>query len=140
MSLTPFYLISFAFIGIADTFYLAYNKFINTTPSCLLEGCDAVLAHPLSEFLGIPLSYWGLVYYVFMLGLLVLLAFEPRSKALSWGTFLYASVGLLCSALFMYMQAFIIGAFCQYCLLSAATTVALFAGALWHLKSLRRIR
>src|SRR3989344_8746545 len=121
MSLAPFYLISLAFIGIADTLYLSYNEFMNTTPSCLIAGCDVVLAHPLSEFLGIPLAYWGLVYYVYMLGLVVLLALEPRSKALRWGTLLYAGVGLLSSAAFIYIQVMIIGAFCQYCALSAIT-------------------
>lgn len=134
MNLGPFYLIALTFIGIADTLYLAYNKFMNTTPSCLLKGCDAVLAHPLSNFLGVPLSYWGLVYYVYMLGLVVLLAADPRSKALRLGTVAYAGVGLLCSAAFVYIQASIIGAFCQYCLLSAAVTVGLFAVALWHYK------
>ncbi len=135
MSLAPFYLISVTLVGIADTLYLAYNKFMNTTPSCLLEGCDAVLAHPLSNFLGVPLSYWGLVYYVYMLGLVSLLAMDPRSKALKVGTLAYAGVGLLSSAAFVYIQAAIIGAFCQYCLLSAAVTAGLFGLALWHYRS-----
>jgi uncharacterized membrane protein len=134
MLLAPFYLISLALIGIADTLYLSYNEFMNTTPSCLIAGCEVVLAHPLSEFLDIPLAYWGLVYYVYMLGLVVLLAFEPRSKALAWGTLLYAGIGLFSSAAFIYIQAAIIGAFCQYCAISAAVTVGLFVLALWHFK------
>ena len=135
MSLAPFYLIALALVGIADTLYLAYNEFMDTAPSCLLAGCDVVLAHPLSEFLGVPLSYWGLVFYVYMLGLVVLLALEPRSKTLSWGTLLYAGVGILSSAAFIYIQAIIIGAFCQYCVLSAAITALLFGVALWHVRS-----
>jgi uncharacterized membrane protein len=132
MSLGPFYLIALALIGIADTLYLSYNEFMNTTPSCLIQGCDVVLSHPLSEVLGIPLGYWGLVYYVYMLGLVVLLAMEPRSKALRLGTLAYTGVGLLSSAAFVYIQAAIIGAFCQYCLLSAVVTVGLFGVAVWH--------
>ena len=137
MPLAPFYLIALSFIGIADTLYLSYNKFMNTAPSCLIAGCDVVLAHPLSEFLGVPLAYWGLVFYVYMLALVVLLALEPRSKALSWGTLLYASIGLLSSAAFIYIQGVVIGAFCQYCLLSAIVATSLFAIALWHVKSVR---
>ena len=135
MPLAPFYLIALVLIGIGDTFYLSYNEFMDTAPSCLLAGCDVVLAHPLSEFLGVPLSYWGLVYYVYMLGLVVLLALEPRSKTLSWGPLLYAGVGILSSAAFIYIQAVIIGAFCQYCVLSAAITALLFGVALWHVRS-----
>src|SRR3989344_2801559 len=134
MSLAPFYLISLALIGIADTLYLSYNEFMNTTPSCLIAGCDVVLAHPLSEFLDIPLAYWGLVFYVYMLGLAVLLAFEPRSKVLARSALLYTGIGLLSSVAFIYIQASIIGAFCQYCAISAAVTVGLFVLALWHFK------
>lgn len=134
--LGPFYLIALSLVGVADTLYLSWAKFTNTTPSCLLEGCDVVLAHPLSSFLGVPLGYWGLVYYVYMLGLVTLLAFEPHSKALTRATLAYATVGLLSSALFIYIQAEIIGAFCQYCLLSAAVTVGLFGVALWHSKKI----
>jgi len=138
MPLAPFYLIALALVGIADTFYLAYNEFMNIAPSCLLQGCDVVLAHPLSEFLGIPLAYWGLVYYVYMLGLVSLLAFEPRSKALVWGTLLYSTVGLLSSTAFIYIQGAVIGAFCQYCVLSAIVATSLFVVALWHAKIVRR--
>ena len=137
MHLAPFYLIALALVGIGDTLYLAYNEFMNTSPSCLLVGCDVVLAHPLSEFLEIPLAYWGLVYYTYMLGLVALLSFEPRSKVLSWATLLYAGVGVLFSAAFIYIQASIIGAFCQYCVLSALITVGLFAVAWWHVRSSR---
>ena len=137
MSLAPFYLIALALVGIGDTFYLSYNEFMNTTPSCLLEGCDVVLAHPLSEFLNLPLAYWGLMFYTYMLLLVALLAYEPRSKALSWGTLLYSGVGLLSSAAFIYIQGAIIGAFCQYCVLSAIITVGLFAVALWHVRTIR---
>jgi len=139
MPLGPFYLIALALIGIADTLYLSYNEFMDTAPSCLLQGCDVVLAHPLSEFLGIPLSYWGLVFYVYMLGLVILLALEPHSKTLKGAVLAYTGVGLLSSAVFVYIQGFIIGAFCQYCVLSAIITVGLFAVALWHMKSRRSI-
>lgn len=132
MSLAPFYLIALALIGIADTLYLSYNEFMNTTPSCLLEGCDVVLAHPLSEFLGIPLSYWGLVFYIYMLGLVGMLAVEPRSNMLRLGAIAYTAVGFLSSAAFIYIQGIIIGAFCQYCVLSAIISTALFGVALWH--------
>lgn len=135
MPLAPFYLIALTFIGIADTLYLSYSKFINVAPSCILEGCDVVLASPYAEFLGIPLAYWGLVYYVYMLGLVFLLAFDPHSRAVKVGMLTYTAFGLLCSIAFIYIQGAIIGAFCQYCVLSAAVTAGLFALTLWHFKS-----
>lgn len=137
MSLGPFYLISLTLIGIADTLYLAYSEFMNIAPSCILAGCDVVLSSQYSEVFGVPLAYWGLVYYAYMLGIAILLALEPRSKALIWGTLLYTGVGLLSSVAFIYIQATLIGAFCQYCFISAAVTVGLFGVALWHYKKTR---
>lgn len=133
--LTPFYLIAITLVGVADTFYLAYTKFLNVTPSCLLKGCDVVLASKYSSFFGVFLGYWGLVFYVYMLALAILLALEPRSRMLTWAVVLYTGVGLVMSGAFIYIQGALIGAFCQYCLLSSATTVALFCVALWHMRS-----
>jgi uncharacterized membrane protein len=135
MHLTPFYLIALALVGIGDTFYLAYNEFLNTAPSCLLAGCDVVLAHPLSDLLGVPLAYWGLVYYTTLLALVVMLALKPLSLMLVRGVLLYTGVGLLFSTWFIYIQAVIIGAFCQYCMVSAILTVGLLAVAVWHWRS-----
>lgn len=137
MPLAPFYLIAVAFIGIADTLYLSYNVYLNLAPACVLSGCEVVLASSYSKLLGVPLSYWGLVFYVYMLGLVTLLAFDPRSKVLSWAVLMYTTVGVLMSVAFIYIQAVLIGAFCQYCLLSSATTATLFALALWHVYKTR---
>lgn len=135
MHLAPFYLISLTLIGVADTLYLSYSKFINVAPSCILEGCDVVLASPYANVLGIPLAYWGLLYYTVMLVLVVLLAWKPRSNTLRKGALLYTGIGALCSVAFLCIQGVIIGAFCQYCVISALVTFGLFAIALWHYKS-----
>ena len=133
MLLTPYYLLALALIGIANTLYLSISVYTGAPPSCVLEGCEVVLASVYSKWFGIPLAYIGLMYYVYMLCLAALLAFDPYSKGLRFGAVLYTGVGFLYSlhAVF-YVQMILIGAYCQYCLISAVLTALLFGTALWH--------
>lgn len=136
--LAPFYLIAATFIGIADTFYLSYNHFLNLIPSCAIGGCEVVLTSPYSTPFGIlPFAYLGLIYYIYLLCLVALLAWEPRSKALRAATVAYTGIGLACSIFFELFQYFVIHALCLYCGISAFTTLVLFSLAVWHYKSTR---
>lgn len=136
MKLQPFYLISLSLIGLANALYLSYFAYTGTVPSCTIGGCTDVLTSPYSKFISVPLAYWGVLYYVGMLGLAAYLAFIPLSKILSASIVLYAAVGVACSAVFVfYIQAVRIGSFCQYCLISAVITVLLLGVALWQYKT-----
>lgn len=133
MKLTPYWLISASFIGIADTAYLIYEKLHGTTPGCLiLNGCEQVLNSPYSNFLGVPLAFWGFVFYLYMLAAAVLLAIDPDSKGLRLGILAYTAIGLLFSIGFELFQFFVIHAMCMYCAISALTTLVLFGIAVWH--------
>lgn len=135
--LSPFYIIAATFIGLGDTLYLSYYHILGLMPTCAIGGCEIVLSSPYSSPWGIPFAYIGVVYYIYMLGLAVLLVIEPRSFALRWGMLSYATVGLLCSIGFELFQYFVIGALCMYCAISALATLALFCLALWHFRTSR---
>ena len=95
-----------------------------------------MLTSPYAKFLGVPLSYLGIVYYSYMFCLGVLLAIEPNSRALRIGALAYGAVGFVLSFVFVfYIQLTLIGAICQYCAMSALTTTAFFATAIWHWKA-----
>ncbi|HWB33725.1 MAG TPA: vitamin K epoxide reductase family protein [Candidatus Paceibacterota bacterium] len=130
--LTPFYILSATFVGIADTLYLSYFHYMNLIPSCAIGGCEIVLTSPYSSPFGVPFAYIGLFYYASMLGLALLLAYDPYSKGLRLGMLLYTGLGLLLSIGFELFQYFVIHALCMYCGISAATTLVLFCLALWH--------
>ena len=136
--LAPFYFISAALVGIADTLYLSYYHLLGIVPGCaILNGCERVLTSAYATPLGVPLAYVGLLFYLYMLGLGVLLAYDPTSKGLRLGALAYTSVGLLCSIGFELFQIFAIGAICMYCAISALTTLGLFGIALWHFRTSR---
>jgi uncharacterized membrane protein len=137
--LTPFVLIAATLIGLGDVLYLSYYQYLNLIPSCALAGCEVVLSSEYSKFFGIPLSYFGLVYYIYALCLWILLAAEPRSQALRMAALGYSAVGFVLSAIFIfYIQLGLIGALCLYCVISALITTVLFGTSVWHFISTKK--
>ncbi|TSC68228.1 MAG: vitamin K epoxide reductase [Parcubacteria group bacterium Gr01-1014_56] len=136
MKLTPYILIALSFVGLADTLYLSYFAYLNLVPGCAIGGCEAVLTSAYSKFLGVPLAYIGVVFYVYMLALSVLLAIDEHSRTLAWAALAYTAVGVLFSVYFeFYIQGVLIGAYCMYCAISALVTLGLTLTAGWHLRT-----
>ena len=114
-------------IGIADTIYLSV-KYYNQTPlSCtILSDCNIVLESEYSIFWGVPLSLWGVMFYLFIFTMLI----SNKIKIIKQVTL----IGFIASLWFLYIQIFIIQAVCIYCLVSTITTLTLFMSSL-HLKT-----
>lgn len=135
--LTPFWIIAATFIGLGDSFFLSYYQHLGLTPTCAIGGCEIVLNSVYSKFMGIPLSYIGLVFYIYMLALAIFLAYDPFGKGMRAALMTYATFGLLFSIGFESVQIFIIHAICMYCAISAITTLVLFVLAVWHWRATR---
>ena len=133
LSITPYVVLALAMIGLGDTLYLAYFQYLNLVPTCAISGCELVLTSPYAKFFGVPLSYLCLFFYSYLFCLGVLLAIEPGSRALRIGALAYGAVGFALSFIFVfYIHLTLIGAICQYCAMSALTSTAFFATAIWH--------
>lgn len=115
-----------ALIGIADSAYLTAKHFNGTQVPCsLVTGCETVLTSSYAEFYGIPTAAFGVIAYLLAFSFALLTAFGNRSM---WNIFGALTVLMTGFTLWLiYLQAFVIGAFCQFCLISAATTLTLFA-------------
>ncbi len=123
-------------VGLGDTLYLSYFQYLNLVPSCAIGGCETVLTHPYAKFFGVPWSYIGLVYYAYLFCLAALLIIDPRSYGLRLGALLYTGVGVGYSAwAVFYVQLSLIGAICQFCMISAITTLAACVIASLHYRS-----
>ena len=119
-----------AFGGLMNALAIFHGWYGETqeSASCVFGGgCGEVLASPYATFLSIPLSIWGIAFY---LGMVILgLVFLARERVyilrlLTLGVF----CGLLFSLYLFIVQAAIIGTFCSSCLFSFADTI-LMAGA-----------
>lgn len=113
-----------ALVGLADSVYLTIQHFTATPVPCsIIEGCETVLTSPYAEFAGIPIAAFGALAYFTAFSLALLAAFGNR---MTW-RFFGAQVVLMSAftVWLLYLQAFVIGAFCQFCLISALTTFVL---------------
>jgi uncharacterized membrane protein len=125
-------------LGLADALYLTVEHATGQTVRCtIVAGCSEVLSSSYAVVAGIPLAAFGAAAYfsVFSLAILAIFGYRIAGKLLTPLTGLM----LLVSLRLIYLQAFVIGAFCQFCLLSAAITIILFVIALfaWKKGSLR---
>ncbi len=136
--LPSYCMLALTLIGIADAVYVAHGNYTGAPLWCpILDGCNTVINSPYSRVFGVPMSYFGFIYYVFMFGLAARLAFDPFSNSLRFRAILYAALGAASSMYFICLQFGIIRAVCSYCLVSAVTSLLLFLAALWHFQATR---
>lgn len=113
-----------ALVGLADAIYLTVQHVTGQSVRCtLVSGCSEVLSSPYASINGIPLALIGAVAYFSVFSLATLAVFEyPLVSKL-----LLVVIGLmfLTTLWLIYLQAFVIGHFCQFCLLSALVTILL---------------
>ena len=121
----------FAFIGFADSSYLLAKRIAGGPIPCVLGfiGCDTVDKSPYSVFLGIPLSAYGVAFYL-AIGILSILYLDTKRVIFARLILPIATLGFISSLYFVYLQAFIIKAFCIFCLISAGVSAVLFTLAI----------
>lgn len=113
-----------ALVGVGDSVYLTIQHLLGNTLRCTLtSGCSEVLGSPYASLAGVPLAAFGAVAYFTAFSLATLAAFG-YAKARTLLTALVAAMFAVTLWL-LYLQAFVLQAFCQFCLLSAAVTTAL---------------
>ena len=89
----------------------------------IIAGCSEVLSSRYAEMGGIPLALIGAAAYFSVFSLATLTVFGYKGTA-SLLALLVAGMFLI-SLWLIYLQAFVIHAFCQYCLFSAGITILL---------------
>ncbi|HZH89753.1 MAG TPA: vitamin K epoxide reductase family protein [Pyrinomonadaceae bacterium] len=110
--------------GLADAVYLTVEHLTGRSVRCsVTSGCSEVLASAYATIGGYPLALFGALAYFTAFSLATLAAFGSRGA----GSLFAVLVALMfaTSLWLLYLQAFVLRAFCQYCLLSAAITTLL---------------
>ena len=118
--------------GLADAIYLTIEHITGQSVRCtIIAGCSEVLSSSYAVVGGYPLASLGALAYftVFSLAILALFGYRIARQLL-----IPLVLGMcLVSLWLIYLQGFVIHAFCQFCLLSAGITFALTLSviALW---------
>jgi uncharacterized membrane protein len=113
-------------VGLADSIYLTVEHLSGRSVRCtIVSGCSEVLSSSYAVVGGVPLAMIGAAAYFTVFSLAVLAAYSYKSAA----KLLALVVGLMfiTTLWLLYLQAFVIKHFCQFCLLSALVTFALTA-------------
>jgi len=120
-----------SFLGMVDTFYISIKRGGPPIACHVTKGCNDVLTSKYSTLAGIPISWFGLAFYVGVFSCSVVELFGA-AKSSDW-IFWPAVLAFLISLSLTSIQAFVLHAYCEYCLMSA-----LFVTAIFVLSSLER--
>lgn len=112
-------------VGIADAVYLTVHHYTGEQVPCgITGGCEMVLSSQYATIYGIPLAFFGAIAYFTAFSIALLTAFGNYKL---WNLFGLQVTLMACfSAWLIYVQAYQIQEFCQYCLVSAGVCFSLF--------------
>ena len=135
MRKTP--LLALPLLGLFDSLYLLW---VYTSPSrpivCLGSGCDAVRASSYAHLFGLPLPAFGVASYA-LLGLLIFagVLVSPRlGRAIQYAVAGISCAGFLFSIYLTSLEAFVIHAWCAWCVVSALVVTGIFVLSLLELR------
>jgi uncharacterized membrane protein len=116
-------------LGLLLGAYLSLYKFgYIGTLSCTVGSCETVQMSKWAKLLGLPVATWGVGFYALML-VLSIVGLQPQfedSAGLSLAALLLTGWGVLFTAWLNYLEAFVIHAWCEFCLISAGFVLLLF--------------
>ena len=112
-----------ALIGLADASYLLYKKLRKEKLVCFIwDDCDKVTKSKYGYLLGIPNEFFGVGFYLFALALFVI-SLLGNTMILGFPLLfllLFAVIpASLVSLYLLFVQAFILREWCEWCILSA---------------------
>ena len=119
------YSLILGFLGFMVATYLTILHYQNALPPCsLTSNCEKVLMSQYAVIFGVPLALLGSLFYLGVI-VLCLLIITNYKKVFLNAFYLFVIVGFIVSLLLIFIQAYFIGAFCQYCLISEAISTGL---------------
>lgn len=111
-------------VGLADAIYLTVEHLAGRAVRCTItSGCEEVLTSSYATIGGVPLAALGAFAYFIVFSLAILAIFNNQTAR----TLLFYIVALMLAfTIWLFIvQAFVLHAFCQFCLLSGAVMLLL---------------
>ena len=115
-----------AILGFSDATYLTIKHLKNIVPPCgITAGCETVLTSQYSDIFGIPVALLGAIFYL-MIAIGCLIYLESKNQKIIKYTFLFSIFGFIAALWFVFLQIFILKAYCVYCLFTAGISASIF--------------
>jgi len=124
-------------VGLLIAGYMLFYKLgMIGTLACGTGSCGTVQASRWADFLGVPVPAWGVAGYglIFVISLLGL---QPRwvgDRRLGLTLFGFATIAFLFSAYLTAIEAFVLNAWCRWCVASAIVATLIFVCSLTELR------
>ena len=131
-----------ALVGVFVALYLAlYKAGVIGVLACGAGSCETVQLSRWATFIGLPVAFWGVGYYVvvFLVALATTTERWSASPKVMLTLLLLTGWGVVFSAWLTYLELFVIHAICRWCVVSAVIAVALFVLALWEWRASRAL-
>jgi uncharacterized membrane protein len=125
-TLTGWMLVPPAFIGLIDSAYIAINSLQGFIVPCgWAGGCDQVLNSPYARVSGVSIAWAGLLFYAVVAGAgtFAIFGFSGQLRF----TLMASILAFAFTLYLLYLQAVVLKAFCDYCLLSAFLVTLILA-------------
>lgn len=116
-------------IGAGVAAYLTITHLTNTPLSCVTGGCETVQHSRYSELGGVPIAALGLACYVALAA-----SAASRTELARIGAAVLALAGFAFALYLVYVQAFVLDAYCQWCLTSDGVLALLVPATLLRLR------
>jgi uncharacterized membrane protein len=119
--------------GVFISAYLTLYKlgYIGTL-SCSIGSCETVQTSKWAKFLGAPVAAWGVVFYIAVLATAIVgtLPANTESRQFSRALLIEAMLGFVFTVYLTSLEAFVIHAYCIYCLGSAAIVLLILVASI----------
>lgn len=129
----------FSLLGLAVASFLLYEYVFSGTIFCPLgQGCDIVRASSYSHILGIPVPLLGVAYYFTLACLSVVHSHELPHKLVRKLQVIASAAAVAFGIYLTFLEAFVIKAYCFWCVLSFIISIAIFLALILSRKETRK--
>lgn len=133
MNAAEIIILIFSVIGILDTLYISYHANTGKPVKCWFfpkKWCNKVQYSKYSTTLGIPNGYLGFLLYA---GIFLFTLFSIYTAMPFLPVLILSIIGFGFALYFTAIQAFVLKAFCIYCIISAVNLTIIFISSLTNL-------
>ncbi len=122
----PLSILLLGFMGFLDATYLTVLGFSRQIPPCTAtHGCESVLTSQFAYVGPIPIALFGVGFFITVMVIAIMLL-QKNTLLLRRILLIITTLAFLAGMGLIYLQAFVIQAFCQYCLIAELIMTLLF--------------
>lgn len=127
MKLLNYSIFILSLLGLGVSVYLSYEYEFAARVNCPIGGlaCDTVRNSIYSKFLGVSVPFYGVAFYI-VVAILSIILIEKTTRLVQRILWLSSFAGFIFSVYLTFLEAFVILAFCFWCVTSAIIATLIF--------------